>query len=372
MEDYYKILGLKETASADEIHDRWIELMQRFHPDHGILGEMDDEKAKEINEAYQVLKYSSTRMEYDFERLEQKKLKKFAIPKFIIPVSGLTFLLILSFMFLKKPQVPSSLNPKPQLARPSQTELSSIPNYEPGPYVEAKLHVAKAEKMVKVEREEKLVLQKKGQEMRTVPEIPKKKAEPSLKLVHSRVSVMPPPSSTPKRSNPVSSTDNLSPTKSSRTLEEISVVRHIAVPSPSVEAEDQVAGLKSPPLIATDEEVKRFFADYVERYNQKDIGGFLSLFSSKVIQNQKDRLEGIRRIYDNFFNQSEELRYRLNDTRIEIYQNAVEIKARYEIDQILKEEGEEKIWRGHVQWVLVKEEGVLKITSLNYQHDKSP
>jgi hypothetical protein len=371
MKDYYKILGLKETASADEIHDRWIELIQKFHPDHGILGEMDEEKAKEINEAYQVLKYSSTRMEYDFERLEQKRLKKFPIPKFIIPVSGLTFLFILSFMFLKKPQVPTSLNPKPHLAPPSQTELSSIPQYEPGPYVSPTQDGSKMEKSTKVEKVEKAVTKQISSGTKIAPAIPKKKPDPLLQTVHpdavKSLSVSPPE----ELSHPAS-IDSERDVKIPGPPEKISVVRHISIPSPSIKVEDQVAELKSPPLIATDEEVKRFFAEYVERYNQKDIGRFISLFSSKAIQNQKDGLEGVRRIYDNFFNQSQELRYRLNDTRIEIYQNAVEIKARYEIDQILKKEGEEKIWRGQVQWVLVKEEGVLKITSLNYQHDKSP
>ena len=35
MKDYYKILGVKETASMDEIRDRWVELMREFHPDQG-------------------------------------------------------------------------------------------------------------------------------------------------------------------------------------------------------------------------------------------------------------------------------------------------------------------------------------------------
>jgi hypothetical protein len=372
MKNYYKILGLKEIATAEEIHGRWIELMQRFHPDHGIQGDTDDETAKEINEAYQVLKHSSSRMEYDLERLHQRKLKKVSIQKLVLSICGLIFIFILSFIFMKRPQVPTPLKLKPQLPSSSQAQLSPIPHYGPGPYVEAKLPISKTEKMAKVEKGEKVSLTKKGQEMKTTLEVPKKKAEPPLKMVHSEVSAKPPLSSTPKESNVVSSIDNQRSMKPSGTLEKISVVHHISTPSPSVKVEDQVAELKPPPLIATDEEVKRFFADYVERYTQKDVGGFISLFSSQAIQNQKDGLEGIRRIYDNFFNQSQELRYRLKDTRIEIYQNAVEIKARYEIDQISKKEGEKKNWRGQVQWVLVKEEGVLKITLLNYQHDKSP
>jgi hypothetical protein len=57
--------------------------------------------------------------------------------------------------------------------------------------------------------------------------------------------------------------------------------------------------------------------------------------------------------------------------KIEIYENAVEVKARYEVDQILKGGGE-KPWKGHIRWVLVKEDGALKILSLDYQHRKTP
>ncbi len=368
MKDYYRILGLEETATAEEIHDRWIGLMQKFHPDHGIQGETGDEKAKEINEAYQVLKHSSSRMEYDLEKLHQRKLEKISIRKVVFPVLSLIFIFVLILVIMKRPQISTPLKSKPELSSPSQAELSPIPQYEQ----ESKLHIAKTENMVEVEKEEKVVLQTRGQETGTASEIPKKKAEPPPKMVHSGGSVKLPRTSTPKESDPVSPADNPGLKKLPAALEKVSAVHHVSVPSPSVKVQDQVAELKPPPLIATDGEVKHFFADYVERYARKDIGGFISLFSPKAIQNEKEGLEGIRRIYDNFFNQSEELRYRLDDTRIEIYQNAVEVKSRYEIDQMLKREGEKKIWRGRVQWVLVKEEGVLKITSLNYQHDLSP
>jgi hypothetical protein len=110
----------------------------------------------------------------------------------------------------------------------------------------------------------------------------------------------------------------------------------------------------------------------MERYQEKDIDGFLLLFSSKAIQNQKDGLERIKWIYSNFFNQSERLQYRLEDMKVEIYQNGVEVKASYEVDQILKKGGEKKIWMGHIQWTLIKEGGGIKIISLDYQHQKSP
>lgn len=122
-------------------------------------------------------------------------------------------------------------------------------------------------------------------------------------------------------------------------------------------------------LIAKEEEVNQFFNRYVSSYKEKDIEGFLSLFSSKAIQNQKEGIAEIRRICTEFFNQSDELRYRMRG-KMEIYQNAVEVKGRYEIDQLTKK-GIRKVWRGRIRWVLIREKGELKIISIDYQPDRS-
>jgi hypothetical protein len=134
----------------------------------------------------------------------------------------------------------------------------------------------------------------------------------------------------------------------------------------------QTAQFRPPPLIATEEDVRQFFANYIERYTQKDLEGFLSLFSPRAVQNRQDGLERIRKIYSNFFNQSQEIEYHMNDIRSEIYQNGVEVKARYELVQVLKKGGGKKIWRGDIRWTLVKEHEALKVLSLDYQHQKSP
>jgi hypothetical protein len=119
-------------------------------------------------------------------------------------------------------------------------------------------------------------------------------------------------------------------------------------------------------LIATEEEVRQFFATYIEKYNRKDLEGFLALFSPKAVQNQKDGLEQIRKTYSHFFKESMGIRYRMNDVKIEIYQNGVEVKANYEVNQIMEKRGKEKIWRGPIRWRLVREDGALKIVSLDY------
>ena len=59
--DYYNILGLEKSASADDIKRAFRKLSHTHHPDKG--GEA--EKFKEINEAYQVLGNEKKRQQYD-------------------------------------------------------------------------------------------------------------------------------------------------------------------------------------------------------------------------------------------------------------------------------------------------------------------
>jgi ketosteroid isomerase-like protein len=145
-----------------------------------------------------------------------------------------------------------------------------------------------------------------------------------------------------------------------------------ALVKPEVPVGVKKASPQAAPLLAEEEEVKRFFSNYIDRYHKKDIDGFLSFFSSKALQNQKDGLKEIRKIYTKFFDQSQELRYHVKGMKIKIYQNAVDVKARFRVDQRLKKRGEEIVWEGNVRWVLVKEDGNLKISSLDYQNEKIP
>lgn len=59
--DYYDILGVPKSASADEIKRAFRKLAQEHHPDKGG----DPEKFKEVNEAYQVLTDTEKRQQYD-------------------------------------------------------------------------------------------------------------------------------------------------------------------------------------------------------------------------------------------------------------------------------------------------------------------
>jgi phage tail protein X len=120
-------------------------------------------------------------------------------------------------------------------------------------------------------------------------------------------------------------------------------------------------------LLATEEEVKEFFADYSDRYTRMDSKGFVSLFSSQAVQNGKDRFDEIEKTYATFFKQSRKLQYQLADMKIKIYQNSIVVRARYELDQIPKRGRKKKVWKGTIQWTLVRENDELMILSLDYQ-----
>lgn len=62
--DYYRILGVARDASQDDIKRSYRKLARRYHPD--VSKEADaEERFKEVNEAYEVLKDPQKRQAYD-------------------------------------------------------------------------------------------------------------------------------------------------------------------------------------------------------------------------------------------------------------------------------------------------------------------
>ncbi|MGH1377523.1 MAG: molecular chaperone DnaJ [Alphaproteobacteria bacterium] len=64
-QDLYKIIGVEQSASSDEIKKAYRKLAMKFHPDQNKDNPKAEEKFKEINQAYDILKDEQKRAAYD-------------------------------------------------------------------------------------------------------------------------------------------------------------------------------------------------------------------------------------------------------------------------------------------------------------------
>ena len=63
--DYYEVLGVSKTASADEIKKAYKKLALQYHPDRNPDNKEAEEKFKEVAEAYSILSDADKKARYD-------------------------------------------------------------------------------------------------------------------------------------------------------------------------------------------------------------------------------------------------------------------------------------------------------------------
>src|ERR1700747_1549423 len=63
--DFYAILGVKKTATADEIRKAFRKLARKYHPDVNPGDKKAEEKFKELSEANDILSDEKKRKVYD-------------------------------------------------------------------------------------------------------------------------------------------------------------------------------------------------------------------------------------------------------------------------------------------------------------------
>src|SRR6201999_870144 len=63
--DYYKVLGVGKTATADEIKSAYRKLARKHHPDLNPNDKEANKKFQQINEANEVLSDPEKRKKYD-------------------------------------------------------------------------------------------------------------------------------------------------------------------------------------------------------------------------------------------------------------------------------------------------------------------
>ena len=67
--DYYEVLGVAKSATAEEIKKAYRKTAMQFHPDRNPGDKQAEEKFKEAAEAYEVLSDADKKAKYDrFQR----------------------------------------------------------------------------------------------------------------------------------------------------------------------------------------------------------------------------------------------------------------------------------------------------------------
>src|ERR1051325_9842938 len=64
-QDFYDILGVAKSADADELKRAYRKLAMQYHPDRNSGDKTAEQKFKDINEAYDILKDDQKRAAYD-------------------------------------------------------------------------------------------------------------------------------------------------------------------------------------------------------------------------------------------------------------------------------------------------------------------
>jgi curved DNA-binding protein CbpA len=386
MRDYYKILGVKETASEEEIRERWVEWMRKLHPDH--IGEKGKEgrRVKEINEAYEVLKYSSSRAQYDLRRVYERRRKFVSFRRAIFRKSYLLLLPVLLgmiYLSLHESSPPSAPKQVDKPAVDSTEKSNSLPPEEENlrfkvrqSFQNPSLFVGSGEASPQETGKQSVKEKVNEAPVKASVEAPGKVSVGDPRVTSRGIEET--------RSLSSSSQSSSQPAKDDRDERRGGVTQLPAeekrvskIPQKEKEgASNQKPGDSNAPRlmdnrVAGEDEVERFFEDYLRCYTQRDIDGFLGFFSPRAIQNRKEDIDEIRRIYSQFFNHSESLLYHLKNPKIEIFPNNAQVRASYEIKQVLQT-GDTRLWKGNAEWTLMREDGKLKIFSILYQHDRSP
>lgn len=65
--DYYKVLGIDETSSSEEVRRAYLKMAKKHHPDRNNNDEVSLVKFTLINEAYHILGNLDNRLKYKIE-----------------------------------------------------------------------------------------------------------------------------------------------------------------------------------------------------------------------------------------------------------------------------------------------------------------
>jgi hypothetical protein len=115
-------------------------------------------------------------------------------------------------------------------------------------------------------------------------------------------------------------------------------------------------------------DVREVINKYIEQFKAMNYDGLIALFSKEAVENRMLPYNDLAAMYYKMFGETHQLTYDVTIDTIETYTNSAFAAGRYQLNQTLKNDGM-RFYRGKIQWVLVPEDGSLKIVRLNYGNE---
>lgn len=164
IKNFYALLGVSSTATQEEIKLAYRKLAKRFHPDRNPGDKQNEERFKEISEAYNVLSDEENRKKYDLKfhytsnsRSEkkynpgttQREQPKFRVKKERPPTAAekratrwifgtvIVFVITITVMIVIDPEDDEALKMKQLLYQQEMMDHAPVQNTEPPPIMDA-------------------------------------------------------------------------------------------------------------------------------------------------------------------------------------------------------------------------------------------
>lgn len=411
-QDHYALLGLKPSASVDEIKKAYRRLSKEFHPDRMQSPAADGKRFMEISGAYQALMVGLGKQKSEGDVPWRKKTgqgptrsylrnRRFSLVLIIVLVIALSgFSIYLAARYNRKAAIL-------QLPSYAKVQRSDKPAAAPPPQEEPP--VPKAETVAAPDVRPTAAAPAEPEPLPTPPPVD----VPPRKLVEAAEAAVTPPGQpeggpqipleTVQELGPAGNTARIVPTATKVVIpaqgtETALAVQTVSETKPLPAAADQemskaaVANMqavkqpvsppaqerKEPPQVlpgAPEEQaaavtaadsaiIKGVIMSYVQHYNNRELSSFLGLFAEDATENgQPVATLGDR--YRNLFEHARTIDLQIHDVNWNFYQAGFRIKGRFNANYSYND-GRSKEHHGDICFHLVQDQDGLKIKALDY------
>jgi hypothetical protein len=116
----------------------------------------------------------------------------------------------------------------------------------------------------------------------------------------------------------------------------------------------------------TEKEVRQLIDDYLTRFVAMQLDPLMALFSKDAIENRVLPYEDIKAAFRKVIATSESVSCEFEIYSIKTYKQSASVTGHYQAVQTFVDNTSGKIFEGDIQWILVREDGLLKIKKVNY------